>query len=60
MIELLKHTKSYHDDLIEALRDPIESFAYLQVAFEEYQEDRDIQLLLVALHNVTKALSLNV
>jgi hypothetical protein len=53
--KLSKHTKSYHDDLIEALRDPKESYAYLQVAIDEYQEDNDADALLVALRNVAEA-----
>lgn len=54
-IKLLKNTRSYHDELIEALHDPKEAFTYLQVALEEYQEDNNAELLLVALRNVAEA-----
>lgn len=53
--KLLKNTVSYHDKLIEALRDPKEAYAYLQVALEEYQEDGDTEALLIALRNVAEA-----
>jgi probable addiction module antidote protein len=53
--KLSKHTKRYHDDLIEALREPKEAYAYLQVALDEYQEDNDADALLVALRNVAEA-----
>lgn len=52
---LLEHTASYHDALIEALHNPKEAYAYLQVALEEYQEDGDFEVLLVALRNVAEA-----
>jgi probable addiction module antidote protein len=52
---ILKNTESYHDDLIQTLKDPDEAFGYLQVAMEEYQEDNDAEALLVALRNVTMA-----
>ncbi len=53
--KLLKHTTNYHNELIESLKNPIEALAYLQVAFDEYQQDNDIELLLVALRNVAEA-----
>ena len=53
--KLSKLTKSYHDELIESLRDPDQAFAYLQVALEEYQEDNDADALLIALRNVAEA-----
>jgi hypothetical protein len=36
--KLSKYTKNYHDDLIAALRNPKECYAYLQVALDEYQK----------------------
>jgi probable addiction module antidote protein len=54
-IKLLKQTKDYHDELIQALHDPKESSAYLQVAMDEYQEDGDTEALLIALRNVAEA-----
>lgn len=53
--QILKHTESYHDDLIQTLKDPKEAFGYLQVAMEEYQEDNDTEALFIALRNVTLA-----
>lgn len=53
--KILKHTKSYHDELIESLRDPQESSVYLQVAIEEYQIDNEKEALLVAIRNVAEA-----
>ncbi len=52
---ILKHTTSYHEELIESLKDPDEAYGYLQVAIEEYQEDNDSEVLLVALRNVALA-----
>lgn len=53
--KILRNTASYHDALIEALHDPREAFAYLQVALEEYQVDNNTEALLVALRNVAEA-----
>jgi probable addiction module antidote protein len=53
--KLVKQTRDYHDNLIEALQDPTESSAYLQVALEEYEEDGNHEVLLIALRNLTEA-----
>ena len=53
--KILKKTVSYHDELIESLRNPKEADLYLRIAMEEYQEDNDTEALLVALRNVTEA-----
>ena len=52
---LIKHTVSYHDELIASLKDPAEAYGYLQVAIEEYQIDNDAEALLVALRNIADA-----
>jgi probable addiction module antidote protein len=52
---ILKNTESYHDELIQSLKDSDEAFGYLQVALEEYQEDHNTEALLVALRNVAMA-----
>lgn len=52
---LLKHTVSYHDEFIESLKDAKEALAYLSVALEEYQQDNNVEALLIALRNVTLA-----
>ncbi len=53
--KLLKNTTSYYDELIQSLRDPEEAAAYLQVAFDEYQEDDNMEAFLLALRNVAQA-----
>lgn len=53
--KLSKHTKSYHNALIAALRDHKECYAYLQVALDEYQNDNDADALLIALRNIAEA-----
>src|SRR3990167_5838016 len=53
--KILKHTANYHDELIESLKKPKEADLYLRIAMEEYQEDGDIEALLVALRNIAEA-----
>lgn len=53
--KILKNTTSYHDELIESLKNPKEADLYLRIAMEEYQEDGDTDALLVALRNVAEA-----
>lgn len=50
-----KLTGSYEEWLIESLRDKQEAAVYLQVAFEEFQKDGDIEALLLALRYVAEA-----
>lgn len=50
-----KVTGSYDEWLIESLRDKQEAAVYLQVAFEEFQKDDDIDALLLALRYVAEA-----
>lgn len=38
---LITNTADYHESLIESLCDPEEAAAYLKVALEEYEQDRD-------------------
>jgi probable addiction module antidote protein len=52
---ILKNTTSYHDELIESLKKPKEADLYLRVAMEEYHEDGDVEVLLVALGNIAEA-----
>ncbi len=47
----MKPSRSYHEDLIEDLKDPIEAQAYLNVALEEGDE----KVFLLALRNVLEA-----
>lgn len=53
--KLLKNTTSYNEKLIQSLRDPEEAAAYLQAAFDEYQEDENMEAFLLALRNVAQA-----
>ncbi|OGW65230.1 MAG: putative addiction module antidote protein [Nitrospirae bacterium RIFCSPLOWO2_02_FULL_62_14] len=47
----MSKSKSYHEDLIESLRNPREAEAYLNAALEE----EDPELFLLALRNVAEA-----
>lgn len=53
--KVLKNTASYHDELIELLKNPKEANLYLRIAMEEFQEDGNTEALLVALRNITEA-----
>ena len=48
-------TSSYHDWLIDSLKNKKRAALYLQVALDEYQEDGNSEALLLALRNVTEA-----
>ena len=50
-----KYTTDYHAELIELLKDPDEALTYLQVALDEYDEDRDYEAFMIALRNVAEA-----
>ena len=52
---ILKNTTSYHDRLIESLKNPAEANLYLRVAMEEYHEDGDVEAFLIALRNIAEA-----
>lgn len=52
---LIDNTSDYHEELIESLKSPEEAYLYLRVAIDEYNEDGDVDALLVALRNITEA-----
>ena len=52
---IIKNTTSYHSRLIESLSDKDEAIAYLKVALEEYEEDHDAEVFMIALRNVAEA-----
>lgn len=52
---ITKNTADYHEHLIESLRDPEEAIAYLRVALEEYEQDGDSEVFLLALRNIAEA-----
>lgn len=53
--KILKNTASYHDELIESLKNPKEANLYLRIAMDEFQEDGNTEALLIALRNITEA-----
>jgi len=52
---LLERTSDYHDQLITLLKNKKEATAYLQVALEEYEEDSNTEVFMLALRNITEA-----
>ena len=52
---IMKNTSSYQDRLLERLTDKSEAIAYLKVALEEYEEDHDTEVFMLALRNVAQA-----
>jgi len=53
----MARTRDYQEALLETLKDPEEAKVYLEVALEEYEQDNDKEALLLALRNVTAAIS---
>lgn len=53
--QVLKHTVSYEEGLIEALKDPEEARAYLEVALDECEASGKTDGLLLALRDVAQA-----
>ena len=47
--------RKFREVLIEDLKDPEEARAYLEVALEEYEQDRDTEAFLMALRHVAEA-----
>ena len=52
---LLKCSVSAHEHLIESLKNADKATAYLQVALDEYQEDANTEVFMMALRNVATA-----
>ena len=52
---IINNTSSYHDSLLKSLADKSEAIAYLKVALEEYEEDHDTEVFMLALRNVAQA-----
>ena len=52
--QVLKHTASYEEGLIKALKDPEEARAYLEVALAEYEASGETDGLLLALRDVAQ------
>lgn len=47
--------RKFKDALHEDLKDPFEAKAYLEVALENYEEDKDVEAFLMALRDVAEA-----
>lgn len=52
---ILKHTKSYEENLLKRLQDQELAQAYLETAFESYEEDNETEALLLAMKHVAEA-----
>ena len=52
---VLKNTTDYEEDVIEDLKRSEYAQVYLETAFEEYEQDGDMDALLLALQHVNKA-----
>lgn len=57
--KILEITDSYEEWLIESLRNKDEAIIYIKVAIEEYQKDKDMKSLLLALTHFIKAQNKN-
>jgi probable addiction module antidote protein len=51
----MRQFRKFKDILREDLKDPIEAQAYLEVALEEYEKDKDTFLFLACLKEVAEA-----
>lgn len=47
--------RKFKDALHEDLKDPFEAKAYLEVALENYEDDKDVEAFLMALRDVAEA-----
>ena len=52
---ILKHTKSYEENLLKRLQDQELAQAYLEAAFESYEQDGETEVLLLAMRHVAEA-----
>lgn len=52
---VLKHTTSFKENLLKALKDPDEAQAYLEAALESYEADGNTEALLLAMRDVAQA-----
>jgi len=52
---IIKNTSDYHKRLLESLTNKDEAIAYLKVALEEYEEDHDTEVFMLALRNIAEA-----
>jgi probable addiction module antidote protein len=52
---VLKHTTSFKENLLKALKDPQEAMAYLEAALLAYEADGSTEALLLAMRDVALA-----
>lgn len=52
---IIKNTSDYQTSLLQSLTDKDEAVAYLKVALEEYEDDHDAEVFMLALRNVAQA-----
>lgn len=52
---IAKNTIGFQEQLIESLKDPEEAIAYIRVALDEFEQDSDSEVFLLALRNVAQA-----
>ena len=53
--DILKHTGDFEENLRKRLKAPELAQAYLESALESYEEDGDIESLLIAMRDVAEA-----
>ncbi|MEI8295697.1 MAG: addiction module antidote protein [Alphaproteobacteria bacterium] len=51
----MRKLRNFQDMLLEELKDPETAQAYLSVALEEYEQDKDVSAFLMALRDVAEA-----
>ena len=51
----MTENRTFKETLIEGLKDPEEAEAYLEVALEEYEQDKNTEAFLMALRHVAEA-----
>ena len=50
-----KKCRTFHEYVVESLRDPEEAREYVEVALEEFEQDGDVEALMLALRTVAEA-----
>ena len=55
----MRNYRKFKDYHIEQLRDPDNAMIYLSIALEDYEKDKDIDALLLAVRDITEAQQTN-
>ena len=55
----MRNYRKFKDYHIEQLRDPDDAKIYLSIALEDYEKDKDIDALLLAVRDITEAQKTN-